>query len=100
MSGMESAASKPKVIKKSHLQKYLQAPHYDKHAIGKKPAVGVVNGLAWTCVGGELLTIEALKLPGKGELVYTGSLGEVMRGVDQSCLFSGSFSREKVSVQT
>lgn len=73
------AASKPKVIKKSHLQKYLQAPHYDKHSIGKKPAVGVVNGLAWTCVGGELLTIEALKLPGKGELVYTGSLGEVMQ---------------------
>ena len=39
----------------------------------------MVNGLAWTEVGGQLLNIEALLMPGKGELVYTGSLGEVMQ---------------------
>ena len=64
---------------KKDLQKYLGAHKYDLLAIGKKPKVGVVNGLAWTWAGGQLLNIEALSLAGKGELVYTGSLGEVMQ---------------------
>ncbi len=45
----------------------------------KKPRIGVVNGLAWTSVGGDLLKIEAIKLSGKGDLALTGSLGDVMK---------------------
>ena len=41
--------------------------------------VGKIQGLAWTAVGGELLTIEAVVYPGKGNIVYTGSLGDVMK---------------------
>ena len=41
--------------------------------------VGVVTGLAWTEVGGEILTIESVLLPGKGNLKYTGKLGDVMQ---------------------
>ncbi|MDC3181127.1 endopeptidase La [Gammaproteobacteria bacterium] len=70
--------SKQKVIKKSQLQKYLKSPPHQHLVVGKSAKVGVVNGLAWTAVGGELLHIESLLIPGKGELIYTGSLGEVM----------------------
>ena len=45
----------------------------------KKNQVGQVTGLAWTSVGGELLTIEAVELPGKGKTILTGKLGEVMQ---------------------
>lgn len=45
----------------------------------KKPSIGIVNGLAWTSVGGDVLKIEAIKLIGKGSLTLTGSLGEVMK---------------------
>ncbi|RGP39395.1 Endopeptidase La [Altererythrobacter insulae] len=41
--------------------------------------VGLVTGLAWTQVGGELLTIETASVPGKGKLTYTGSLGDVCK---------------------
>ncbi|MEC7031026.1 MAG: endopeptidase La [Pseudomonadota bacterium] len=68
-----------KTIGKKDLQGYLDSAPYDLLDVGKKPKVGVVNGLAWTAAGGELLNIEALSLPGKGELIYTGSLGEVMQ---------------------
>jgi ATP-dependent Lon protease len=47
--------------------------------LGKTPPPGVVNGMAWTPVGGDLLTIEAARLPGKGILRLTGKLGEVMQ---------------------
>jgi ATP-dependent Lon protease len=71
--------SSVKKIGKKDLQGYLDSAPYDLLDVGKKPKVGVVNGLAWTSAGGELLNIEALLLPGKGELIYTGSLGEVMQ---------------------
>ncbi len=45
----------------------------------KSPRVGIVNGLAWTSVGGDVLKIEAIKLKGKGDLILTGSLGDVMK---------------------
>ena len=44
----------------------------------KEDQVGVVTGLAWTSVGGDLLQIEALRLPGKGRMKTTGKLGDVM----------------------
>jgi len=52
---------------------------FEISAIDKKPLLGVVNGLAWTAVGGDVLKIEAIKLRGKGAIKLTGSLGDVMK---------------------
>jgi ATP-dependent Lon protease len=65
---------------KSQVQKYLGPESYqDLKMYDKEPIIGCVNGLAWTPSGGQILTIEALVLPGTGQLVYTGSLGDVMQ---------------------
>ncbi|OGN21790.1 MAG: endopeptidase La [Candidatus Yanofskybacteria bacterium RIFCSPLOWO2_01_FULL_41_34] len=61
------------------LHKFLGPARYTHQMAEKKDEVGVVTGLAWTPVGGEVLTIEATKMPGKGKLILTGQLGEVMR---------------------
>ena len=61
------------------LQKYLGVPKFRTSEIEKKNLVGVSNGLAWTEVGGEILSIEVLLSLGKGKLTITGKLGEVMR---------------------
>ena len=60
------------------LDKYLGVRKYTYGIAEKENQVGQVTGLAWTEVGGELLTVEAVKLPGKGNTVTTGKLGEVM----------------------
>lgn len=52
----------------------------------KAPRIGVVTGLAWTPTGGEVLFVEALKMPGKGNLVMTGQLGEIMKESAQAAL--------------
>ncbi|MCE7903098.1 MAG: endopeptidase La [Gammaproteobacteria bacterium PRO9] len=61
------------------LDKYLGVRRYRYGRAEEKNQVGQVTGLAWTEVGGELLTIEAAVVPGKGKLINTGQLGEVMR---------------------
>ena len=61
------------------LSGYLGPARYTIGLASKEPRVGVVNGLAWTSVGGELLTIEAQIFPGKGHVQRTGSLGDVMK---------------------
>ena len=69
-----------------NLEKYLGVR---RHRYGKADnvnKVGQVTGLAWTEVGGELLTIEAVALPGKGKQIYTGKLGEVMQESIQAAL--------------
>ncbi|OGI04398.1 MAG: endopeptidase La [Candidatus Melainabacteria bacterium GWF2_37_15] len=62
-----------------NLTDYLGAYRYVRAAAEKEPQVGLVHGLAWTEVGGELLEIEASIMPGKGNLNLTGRLGEVMK---------------------
>ncbi|WP_424947901.1 endopeptidase La [Candidatus Spongiihabitans sp.] len=62
-----------------YLEKYLGAKRFRRNATEKENKAGQVSGLAWTEFGGELLTIEAAVMPGKGERVYTGKLGEVMQ---------------------
>ncbi|WP_200763593.1 endopeptidase La [Nitrosophilus alvini] len=62
-----------------NLDKYLEKPVFEIETADKVPQVGVVNGLAWTAVGGDVLKIEAIKIKGKGMLQLTGSLGEVMK---------------------
>ncbi|MDP3730994.1 MAG: endopeptidase La [bacterium] len=61
------------------LHKFLGPARYTHQVAEKKDEVGVATGLAWTPVGGEVLSIEATKMPGRGKLILTGQLGEVMR---------------------
>ena len=60
------------------LEKFLGPPKYDSLKTENNPMVGLVNGLAWTSVGGELLHIEVVAIPGKGNISITGKLGDVM----------------------
>ncbi len=61
------------------VEKYLGVPKYRHGEAEREDQVGVVTGLAWTEVGGELLTIEALMMPGKGKMTVTGNLRDVMK---------------------
>ncbi|MCB9062706.1 MAG: endopeptidase La [Halobacteriovoraceae bacterium] len=67
------------VISNKQLKKFLGPIKFDRADIEKGPQVGLVNGLAWTSVGGELLHIEVVTIPGKGMIQITGKLGEVMQ---------------------
>ncbi|CEN89934.1 endopeptidase La [Paraclostridium sordellii] len=67
------------VVTKSELETYLGKQKVRHQLAGKKPEVGVVTGLAWTSVGGETLTTEVNVLKGKGQIVLTGKLGDVMK---------------------
>jgi ATP-dependent Lon protease len=69
-----------------NLDKYLGVRRYTFGMAEKKNQVGQVSGLAWTEVGGELLTIEAAIMPGKGKMTTTGKLGEVMQESVQAAL--------------
>ncbi len=62
-----------------NLKSYLEKEVFEIEEVDKKNVVGVVNGLAWTAVGGDVLKIEAIKIKGKGNLQLTGSLGDVMK---------------------
>ncbi|MDR1451438.1 MAG: endopeptidase La [Helicobacteraceae bacterium] len=66
-------------IGSDNLKEYLEKIIYDVERAGKKNLIGVVNGLAWTPVGGDVLKIEAIKIRAKGVLQITGSLGDVMK---------------------
>ncbi len=66
-------------LEHENLTDYLGAYKYVRAAAEKEPQIGLVHGLAWTEVGGELLEIEASIMPGKGRLNLTGRLGEVMK---------------------
>ena len=63
----------------TNLEEFLGKPKYRKDKKNKKNEVGIVRGLAWTSVGGVTLEIEVNIMPGKGELVLTGKLGDVMK---------------------
>ncbi|MFV0513105.1 MAG: endopeptidase La [Jhaorihella sp.] len=67
------------VITKENLDDFLGVAKYRYGLAEKEDQIGVVTGLAYTSVGGELLSIEALRLPGKGRMKTTGKLGEVMK---------------------
>ncbi len=67
------------VVTKENLEPYLGVYRYQYGVAEETDQVGQVTGLAWTEVGGELLTIEAAVMPGKGKATYTGKLGDVMQ---------------------
>ncbi|WP_455554497.1 endopeptidase La [Comamonas sp.] len=78
--GLQLKKLKPKVIVKAgNLDDYLGVRKYTYGRAEQQNQVGQVVGLAWTEVGGDLLTIEAATMPGKGNILRTGSLGDVMK---------------------
>jgi len=74
------------VVNAKNLDKFLGVRRYSFGMAEKENQIGQVTGLAWTEVGGELLTIEAVALPGKGKTMTTGKLGEVMQESIQAAL--------------
>lgn len=76
-----------------NLEEYLGVPRHRFGLAEEEDQVGVVTGLAWTSAGGELLSIEALMLPGKGRMKTTGTLGDVMKeSIDAAASFVRSIS--------
>lgn len=78
--------SKSVVVNGHNLEKYLGVQRFRYGLAEEHDQVGQVTGLAWTEVGGELLTIEAAAVPGKGKAIYTGQLGEVMQESIQAAM--------------
>ncbi|MEW6201040.1 MAG: endopeptidase La [bacterium] len=85
-------------ITSKQLHSYLGAPRADISMHGHKDEVGVVNGLAWTQAGGEVLTIEATTMEGKGNLILTGQLGDVMKESAQAALSFARSNAKKLGI--
>lgn len=77
--GVSEKEKKRFELKETLLRKYLGIAKFNMLKISNKNEVGVATGLAWTAVGGDILVIEAGFLKGKGELILTGRLGEIMK---------------------
>ncbi|MGD0976947.1 MAG: endopeptidase La [Minisyncoccia bacterium] len=91
---VEKKVKTPVAVNPESLHSYLGPIKYTHQQAEKKDEIGVATGLAWTPVGGEVLTIEASKMPGRGKLLLTGHLGEVMRESVHAAL---SFARSKAA---
>ncbi len=86
-------------INGDNLHDYLGVQRFDYGRADNENRVGqVATGLAWTEVGGDLLTIETACVPGKGKLTYTGSLGEVMQESIQAALTVVRARAEKLGI--
>ncbi len=72
-------------VSSKNIEKYLGVQKYRFGLAEDHNQIGQVNGLAWTEVGGDLLTIEAAVVSRKGKTTYTGQLGEVMQEIYPSC---------------
>ncbi|HOX59426.1 MAG TPA: endopeptidase La [Candidatus Paceibacterota bacterium] len=79
-------AAKPLVMAPEALRDYLGAAKFASETAEAIKEFGIATGLAWTPVGGEILFIEATRMPGKGNLLLTGSLGEVMKESAQTAV--------------
>ncbi|HYG66005.1 MAG TPA: endopeptidase La, partial [Anaeromyxobacteraceae bacterium] len=78
--------AKSYVVSEKAVQKYLGPPRYRYGVAEEEDQIGLTTGLAWTELGGELLTVEATVMPGKGKLMITGKLGEVMQESAQAAM--------------
>jgi ATP-dependent Lon protease len=84
----------PFILNHDHLQKFLGIPKYSRLKVLNRGEVGVCLGLAWTAAGGDILIIESRSLKGKGDLILTGRLGDVMK---ESSSTAFSFAKVKLS---
>lgn len=85
-------------VNADNLKEFLGVQRFDYGRAENENRVGQVTGLAWTEVGGDLLTIETACVPGKGKLTYTGSLGEVMQESIQAALTVVRARAEKLGI--
>lgn len=81
-------------VTEDNLDDYSGVPKYRYGEIDGKNQIGVVTGLAWTSVGGDILTIEAVKMPGKGKMTPTGNLKDVMK---ESVSAASSYVRSRAT---
>src|SRR3546814_2987436 len=88
MKGLDKIA-----VTRKNLDKYAGVRKFRYGEVELEDLVGVTTGLAWTEVGGELLSIEAVVMPGKGNVSHTGKLGDVMQ---ESVQASRSFVRSRM----
>ncbi len=82
----KKVAGRKITVTPKNLDKYLGVRRFDFGLANKENQIGQVTGLAWTEVGGELLTIETIAVPGKGKTITTGKLGEVMQESIQAAM--------------
>ncbi|NIM57842.1 MAG: endopeptidase La [Candidatus Aminicenantes bacterium] len=82
------------------LESYLGPPKIFKDQLLKKEQVGVATGLAWTATGGEILFVETTKMKGKGALVLTGSLGDVMKESAQAALSYAKAHADELGIKS
>ncbi|HJT18672.1 MAG TPA: endopeptidase La [Thermoanaerobaculia bacterium] len=82
------------IVEVKHLEPYLGLPSFEHEFAERHPEIGVTTGLAWTQFGGEIMFIEATRMPGNGRTTVTGQLGDVMR---ESVSAAYSYVRSKAS---
>ncbi len=92
----KAGAGRSRVVDARRVEELLGPQRHFSEALLEESRIGVATGLAWTAVGGDLLLIEALAVPGQGKLQLTGSLGEVMKESAQAAL---SFARHYLARQ-
>lgn len=76
----------PAAVTAANLEKYLGVPKYRRRTVDRVPEIGVVVGLAWTMVGGEILEVEVTSMPGAGKINITGNLKDVMKESAETAL--------------
>src|SRR3989344_113856 len=96
---VESSSKKQIIITKETIHKYLGPIKYTHQIAETRDEIGVVTGLGWTPVGGEVFPIEVSKMPGKGRLILTGQLGTVMKESAQIALSFARFYVEKYGIK-
>ncbi len=97
---VESKDFKPITVKPHMLEDFLGAKKFTKNDLVSDNTVGLVNGLAWTSVGGEMLPIEVAVMPGKGKIQLTGSLGDVMKESASAAITCIRARAEKLSISS
>jgi ATP-dependent Lon protease len=86
------------IVLPGELAEYLGPPKFQSEVAEKLREFGIAIGLAWTPVGGDILFIEATRMPGKGRLILTGSLGDVMKESAQTALSYLRSQAEKLKI--
>lgn len=89
---LAEGGSPPRRIQANTLFRYLGPPHFIRNQTEEQDGVGIATGLAWTEAGGDLTPVEVVLMPGKGNLLLTGQLGEVMQESAQAAL---SYTRSR-----
>ena len=89
----------PYAITQKNLSRYLGPPSFQPELDKDESQVGLVTGLAWTQTGGEVLYVETSMMPGKGELIMTGQLGEVMQESGRAAMSYARANVERLGVK-